>query len=95
MEATGIYGEPAAEFLRDAGAHARRVNPARIKGFAQSELVRTKTDKADAGLIARFCAAMGPEAWVPHAAPACSGIAGFSAPFRVFGRYAATGTQSP
>lgn len=66
MEATGIYGEPAAEFLYEAGIHVSLVNPARIKGFAQSELVRTKTDKADAGLIARFCAAMRPEAWAPQ-----------------------------
>ncbi len=66
LEATGIYGEPAAEFLYDAGMHVSLVNPARIKGFAQSELVRTKTDKADAGLIARFCAAMNPEPWVPQ-----------------------------
>lgn len=66
MEATGIYGEPAAEFLFDAGIHISMVNPARVKGFAQSELVRTKTDKADAGLIARFCSAMSPEFWTPQ-----------------------------
>lgn len=66
MEATGVYGEPVAEFLYDAGMHVSLVNPARIKGFAQSELVRTKTDKADARLIARFCAAMNPEPWVPQ-----------------------------
>jgi len=43
------------------------VNPARVKGFAQSELSRTKTDKADAQLIARFCSAMQPEPWQPLA----------------------------
>ncbi len=41
------------------------VNPARVKGFAQSELARTKTDKADAGVIARFCAALKPAPWTP------------------------------
>jgi transposase len=41
------------------------VDPARIKGFAQSELIRTKTDKIDAGIIARFCLAMKPDAWIP------------------------------
>ena len=41
------------------------VNPARIKGFAQSELARTKTDRADAALLARFCAALRPALWVP------------------------------
>ena len=41
------------------------VNPARIKGFALSELARTKTDKTAASLIARFCQAMAPAAWIP------------------------------
>lgn len=66
MEATGVYGEPVAEFLYDASIDISMVNPARIKGFAQSELIRIKTDKADAGLIARFCAAMEPERWDPQ-----------------------------
>jgi transposase len=65
MEATGVYGEALAEYLCDAGTTVSVVNPARVKGFAQSELIRTKTDKADAGLIARFCAAMVPELWSP------------------------------
>lgn len=34
------------------------VNPLAIKSFGQSELSRTKTDKADAALIARFCITM-------------------------------------
>jgi len=29
------------------------------------ELLRTKTDKVDAALIARFCSAVHPVAWVP------------------------------
>jgi transposase len=41
------------------------VNPARIKGFAQSELLRTKNDKVDAGVIARFCDKMRPHLWTP------------------------------
>jgi len=65
MEATGTYGEQLAEHLYEAGYVVSVVNPARIKGFAQSELTRTKTDKADAGLIARFCRAMRPEPWQP------------------------------
>ena len=58
MEATGNYGEDLAIFLHEAGHIVSIVNPARIKGFAQSELIRTKTDKLDAALIARFCLAM-------------------------------------
>jgi len=65
MESTNIYGEALAEYLYDHGYTVSIVNPARIKGFAQSELARTKTDKADASLIARFCLAMAPDAWVP------------------------------
>jgi len=66
MEATGIYGEALAEFLYDAGFPISIVNPGRIKGFAQSEQLRTKTDKVDAGVIARFCAALEPDLWQPQ-----------------------------
>jgi transposase len=65
MEATGTYGEALAEYLHHAGHVVSVVNPARIKGFGQSELSRTKTDKADARLIARFCRAMKPDPWQP------------------------------
>jgi transposase len=65
MEATGNYGEDLAIYLHDAGHIVSIVNPARIKGFAQSELIRTKTDKLDAALIARFCLAMKPGPWSP------------------------------
>lgn len=63
LEATGPYSEALAVWLHDAGWRVSVVNPARIKGFAQSELVRNKTDKFDAGLLARFCAALAPEPW--------------------------------
>ena len=65
MEATGNYGEDLAIYLHEAGHIVSIVNPARIKGFGQSELIRTKTDKIDAGIIARFCLAMKPEPWIP------------------------------
>ncbi len=65
MEATSIYGEALAEFLYGAGFQVSIVNPARIKGFAKGELLRTKTDSVDAALIARFCAAMKPSLWTP------------------------------
>lgn len=65
MESTNIYGEALAEALHDTGYVVSIVNPARIKGFAQSELSRTKTDKTDASLIARFCQAMAPAPWMP------------------------------
>ncbi|MCC3451568.1 MAG: transposase, partial [Microcoleus sp. PH2017_39_LGB_O_B] len=65
MEATSIYGDALAEFLYEAGYQVSVVNPARIKGFAKSELLRTKTDSVDAALIARFCAAIKPSLWKP------------------------------
>lgn len=60
MEATGIYYKALALHLHEAGYGVSVVNPARIKGFAQSVLARTKTDRVDARLIARFCAAHQP-----------------------------------
>ena len=65
MEATGPYSEILAINLVEAGWSVSVVNPARIKGFAQGELVRNKTDWADAALLARFCAAMRPSLWTP------------------------------
>lgn len=65
LEATSTYGEAVAEALHQAGHRVSIVNPARIGGFAKSELSRTKTDKVDAALIARFCAAIRPSLWTP------------------------------
>lgn len=67
LEATSTYGEGVAEFLVEQGHTVSIVNPARVKGFAQSELMRSKTDKADAQLILRFCIALRPSAWQPPA----------------------------
>jgi transposase len=65
MEATGTYYENAAEALADAGYMVSVVNPLQVKAFAQSLLTRAKTDKVDAKIIAQFCAAHHPPAWVP------------------------------
>lgn len=67
LEATGSYGEQAAETLHDAGYTVSVVNPGRVKAFARSEGLRTKTDAVDARLLARFCAATQPEHWTPLA----------------------------
>ncbi|GHT99763.1 IS110 family transposase [Betaproteobacteria bacterium] len=63
MEATGIYREAVAEFLVNAGYRVSVVNPAQIKAFGQSCRVRTKTDRVDAQLIARFCHERTPQPW--------------------------------
>ena len=65
LEATGSYGDALARFMFDAGHVVSVVNPARIKAFGESELQRTKNDKMDAKLIARFCETMKPVAWEP------------------------------
>ena len=67
LEATGSYGEALALYLFDVGLTVSVVNPAAVKAFAASRLTRTKTDKVDAELIARFCLAQQPEAWQPPA----------------------------
>jgi transposase len=65
LEATGGWSEPIGMRLVEAGHRVSIVNPARIKAFAQSELLRTKTDAVDAALIARFCRAHDPAPWSP------------------------------
>lgn len=65
MEATGTYGGALAPFLHQASHTVSVVNPAAIKALAQSRLSRTNTDRVDAELIARFCLAQEPSAWMP------------------------------
>ncbi|MEA5488642.1 IS110 family transposase, partial [Pseudanabaena sp. CCNP1317] len=65
MEATSTYGNALARFLVEAGYKVSIVNPSRPKAFGKSELSRTKTDRADAKVIARFCAALKPALWTP------------------------------
>jgi transposase len=65
MESTGCYSLPLADFLVSKGYAVSLVNPAKIHAFAKSELSRTKTDKADAKLIARYATIMQPPLWIP------------------------------
>ena len=44
MEASGDFQEAVARFLHDEGYRVSVVNPRRIKGYAASQLQRTKTD---------------------------------------------------
>ncbi|MBV9865690.1 MAG: transposase [Abitibacteriaceae bacterium] len=67
LEATGTWAEAIALALHEAGHYVALVNPALIRAFAHSQLLRTKTDKADAQLIARFCAMHQPPLWTPPA----------------------------
>lgn len=67
MEATGAYWYALAKFLFNGGHSVAVINPRRIKAFAESELLRTKTDAVDAGLIARFAASQQLTFWTPLA----------------------------
>lgn len=65
MEPTGVYHEPAALALTDAGLTLSLVNPAQLRQFAQGLGVKNKTDKADSTVLARYGATLKPEAWQP------------------------------
>jgi len=54
MEATGVYHEALAIALVQEGFEVHVMNPAQIAAYAKSELSRTKSDRTDAKLIARF-----------------------------------------
>ena len=65
MEPTGVYHEPAALALTDAGLTLSLVNPAQLRSFAHGLGVKTKTDKADSAVLARYGATQNPAAWQP------------------------------
>ena len=65
MEATSQYYEALAEALFNAGFTVSVVNPLPIKRFGEALMQRQKTDKADADLIARYCAHCSPRPWTP------------------------------
>lgn len=65
LEATGRYGRLLARSLFEAGHIVSVVNPLRVQRYSQSRLRRTKTDRADAILLAEFCDKEIPRAWKP------------------------------
>ena len=65
MEATNRYWEELANYLYAQGHTVSVVNPARIRDYGKSKLLRNKTDKLDADLIADFCLTQHPDAWQP------------------------------
>ena len=67
LEATGRYSDAIAHYL-----HAQAwveevsvVNPSRIHAYGRSQMRRSKTDKADAMLLAHFAATQSPDGWIP------------------------------
>ena len=68
MEASGDFEKAIAQRLYEKDYRVSVVNPRRIKGYASSQLQRTKTDSADASLIARFGRREDPRVWEPPSA---------------------------
>jgi transposase len=64
MEATGIYFLKCARFLTKSKSFVCVENPLKIKRFADMSLRRSKTDKKDALLIARYGQKMVVRRWV-------------------------------
>ena len=54
MEATGVYHLQLATTLHDQGFKVGVINPLIIKRFAQMKMMRAKTDKVDARVIAEY-----------------------------------------
>jgi transposase len=65
LEATSTYSDAVAHFLYAHGHQVSLANPARVAAFRTSEGIRTKTDRHDALLLARFCAQKRPALWSP------------------------------
>lgn len=65
MEATGVYHENFAAWLYDQGANVSIVNPAYVKHYAQGIGVRTKNDKKDSIVLARYGEKESPLLWQP------------------------------
>jgi transposase len=65
MEATGSYHEEAAYFLYDNGQKVSVVLANKIKYYAKSRNIKTKTDKVDASVIADFGLERSSPSWEP------------------------------
>jgi transposase len=65
MEATGIYHEELTHFLYSNGKTVSVVLANKIKHFAKSLNIKTKTDKADASMIAHYGLERYQEPWKP------------------------------
>lgn len=67
MEATGPYYLKLATWLYQNGFTVSVINPLVIRRFCQMKLIRAKTDKADARMIALYAKTEKPTSWQPPA----------------------------
>lgn len=65
MESTNVYWELCALTLTRAGYVVSVVNPKQTAHFAKGELMRGKTDRMDAQLLAQYAAEKLPRPWTP------------------------------
>lgn len=65
LEATSSYWLELVDFFYDREFKISVENPAKIFYFAKAVLARAKTDKKDAGLIAKYCQTMQPALYIP------------------------------
>jgi transposase len=54
MEATGVYHQRAADYFYRKGFKVQVVNPLIIKRYSEMKMLRAKTDKVDAKIIAKY-----------------------------------------
>ena len=65
MEATGSYHCHLAYYLVSAGIACCVVNPLSAKSFASAQMLRSKTDKADAKMLSAYGRSLQPALWQP------------------------------
>ncbi|NMM48529.1 IS110 family RNA-guided transposase [Marinigracilibium pacificum] len=68
MEATGPYYLPLALFLYENKVNVSIINPLVIKRFSQMRMIRAKTDRKDALVIAQYGQVEKPKLWEPPSA---------------------------
>jgi transposase len=65
LEATGSYSDAIARWLYEQGYTVSVLNPAVLVAYRKSHNVRSKTDKLDARLLARYAQEQQPRPWRP------------------------------
>jgi transposase len=68
LEATGVYHESLAYALYAMGIKVSVINPAFVRDFAKGLGVRSKTDKKDSMVLARYGVMTQPRLWMPEPA---------------------------
>lgn len=67
LEATGVYHEALSYALFEMRLQVSVINPAYVRDFAKGLGVRSKTDKKDSMILARYGALTHPRLWQPEA----------------------------